>query len=140
MKINKSSWHYKCMTESFMYDGVPVDFCGYWRSLIAKLGWAVLLGIFGGLIFTCMLTSIVELVLFITGNVPLNLGEDQIAPAVGTFFWIILIFGYLGFSYSERVHLFKNVPYSFEDEPSLIVQWYRAKKDKICPMLEFEDE
>ena len=124
-KINRNSWHYK-LNEKFMqdtnmqYHWEPAhgDFCSYWRSTVLRL---IVLGF-------CLLVMFTLLTLI---GVAVYIDPISSLAMVGTIVGVIAsVVGI--FVYSE--HRKKKEP-----SQSLIAQKYRAHKEKICPMVEFEE-
>lgn len=124
-KIKKNSWHYKLnanfMPDIYMerWEYYHSDFCSYWRATIGRLilaafmiGVVVLLGCMIGLAF--YLDPVTSL--SVVGAAILVIG------AVTFFAW-----------FSTRNH------HKPAKSDSLFMQKYKAHKEKICPMVEYED-
>lgn len=123
-KINRNSWHYK-LNENFMQNSHMYyweldhnNFCSYWRSTVICL-----------IVAAFCLLVVLTLLILIGAAVYMNpIGSLTI---VGTFVGVIA--AAVGIvSYSE--HRTKKEP-----SQSLIAQKYRAHKEKICPMVEYEE-
>lgn len=112
MKIRKSSWHYK-IVEMTSDGNVPANLCGYfWRLVLGLVAIASLLGMLG---FIGWLTY---------EKWPWSI------IAIGV---TVLVFGSIMWAFGLCSHL-PNRPSS---EPGLFRQWLKAKKDKVCPLIEY---
>lgn len=151
MKLSKNSWHYKL---NMLYDDwVPSNLCPYfWKTVYrtillplnlvlaipmfilewiygdrfdGKSDWIWIKAILGFMIFLVLLCGISAIaMLFI---------QREAVVAVGVTGWII-IFG-IGFSW-----LWGKYQDSRENNPpSLIGSYFKAKKEKVCPKIEWED-
>lgn len=123
-KINRNSWHYK-LNRNFMQDTnmqyhwepKHSDFCSYWRSTVLRLIVAAFC-----LLFMFSLLTLIGVAVYMN-----PIGSLII---VGTLVGVIAaVVGIV--VYSE--HRKKKEP-----SQSLIAQKYRAHKEKICPMVEFD--
>lgn len=124
-KIKKDSWHYK-LNANFMQDNsmerweyFHSDFCSYWRATIGRLILAAFM-IVVGVLLGCAL------------GLAFYLDPVTSLSVVGGF---ILVIGALTFFawFSTRNHHKPSKP------DSLFMQKYKAHKEKICPMVEYED-
>jgi hypothetical protein len=125
--INRNAWHYKVWKKcggseksGWGYDR-HISLCGY----VQRIFWI-------GLLFPIMIAfvaSFVGMVLyhFIVEAIhhPMFVGSvvGGVLVVVAVFYWLI------------------NRPWSQSEEKELGVfgQWLKAKKDKVCPLLTFED-
>lgn len=124
-KIKKNSWHYK-LNANFMPDNsmerweyYHSDFCSYWRATIGRLILAAFV-IVVGVLLGCMI------------GLAFYLDPVTSLSVVGG---IILIIGASAFFawFSTRNHHNPSKP------DSLFMQKYKAHKEKICLMVEYED-
>ena len=123
-KINRNSWHYK-LNKKFMQDTnmqyhwepAHSDFCSYWRATVLRLICAAVLTAFLTLILGVLAVVIYQEPIVTLSSIGITVGV--VAAVVGIFV------------YSE--HRKKKEP-----SQSLIAQKYRAHKEKICPMVEYE--
>ena len=124
-KINRNSWHYK-LNANFIRDYsmerweyYHSDFCSYWRATIGRL------------ILAAFITVVGALSLFLIGLV-FYLDPVTSLSVVGG---IILIIGASAFfAWFNTRNLYKPAK-----PDSLFMQKYKAHKEKICPMVEYED-
>lgn len=146
MKISKNSWHYKMVTDKSygIYSGnVSNSLCIYFWQVVSRFFIAGLVAVVCSLILWCMIVApLLNLVLGFTTGV-WWLGGTMIN--VFTFFGGIMWFAFLGISFTEIVWPKLKAKYFVkaserQPKPSLIGSYIKAKKDKICPVIEFEDE
>lgn len=125
MKLNKNSWHYKVWRDTFRsYDGAPdnTDLCRYchrifWRLLL----WAFLL--FGTL--GCLVALIVLLI------------QGLIYHTAAVIISIMIVVGFIiTLAFYDRWLNGKKEP---AEPRTLIGKYARASKQKVCPLVEFED-
>lgn len=141
-KINRNSWHYK-LNAKFLNGYGPNDylmqerwepkhnnFCAYWRvtmlRLLLAVGLAIILATVGWMLLSVMYS--IGWLLYTDPILTLKaLGMVVIivAIAVGTIKSIVSI--------SARR---SNKPVK---NPSLFAQRYRVYKEKVCPMVEYDD-
>lgn len=122
-KINRNSWHYKLnktfLQDSPMYYWEPDhnNFCSYWRSTVFRL---IVLGF-------CLLVMFTLLTLI---GIAFYIDPISSLAMVGTIVGVIAaIVGIVVYSENRKKK---------EPSQSLIAQKYRAHKEKICPMVEFD--
>lgn len=146
MKINRNSWHYK-RADSFTY--IPSkSLCLYF--------WQVVWGIVFWWVITPVLAVVVAVLVF--GCLPLAVGTflldlidyiktgskwlDAIrATGLGYLFFLTFFALLAGFAYYRKVRSRQKL--KFKKEENLFVSYIKAKKQKICPIIEFtngEDE
>lgn len=124
-KIKKNSWHYKLnayfIQDNFMerWEYYHSDFCSYWRATIGRLillAFMIVVGVLSG----CM----IALAFYLNPVMSLSVvGGIILVIAVSAFFaW---------FNTRNR--------YKPAKPDSLFMQKYKAHKEKICPMVEYED-
>lgn len=131
-KINRNSWHYK-LNKNYMNDlsyrmdvweAKHTNFCSYWRATIFRV-FVALVGVVAALL--------VLLVLAVAAiNDPITFAV-VIVSIIGVVVASIVVAGL-----SQWLETKMARPYTQPDNPSLIAQWYSAKKSKICPMVEFD--
>lgn len=156
MKISKQSWHYRIVRHG-VFGGffetnpsaVKRTLCAYfwqvvWR-LIEILVWIPFL--VGGVIF-CMTGGVICLwqhFFVLSGGNDLT-SVFQIFGVIGAAIWTFLFFSLLFAFYFGVLHprllAFKEKRKDDGNcdhkEPGLIASYLKAKKQKICPMLEFK--
>lgn len=116
MEIKRNSWHYKVY--NFMCDGRPgtkTNLCAYFWKVV--FGLSVATGL--GLIALAILGLIGFGLYYHTAITFMILG------GTGAIIGFIPLCYYIGDKYEES-------------EPGLVRLYLKAKKDKVCPLIEFE--
>jgi peptidoglycan/LPS O-acetylase OafA/YrhL len=124
-RINRKSWHYR-MNNRFLneyswdmriWEANHGNFCSYWRATVFRL--------IALIICAAVVIAIVMLMLLAFIYEPI--------VAIKTISIIVAVFSLLGF-----ITYLSNRPTSNEPPTSLLAQRYRAYKDKVCPMIEYD--
>lgn len=124
MKINKNTWHYRQWIRCGGSRYNSVSICGY----IQRLFWVSLLyATVVGIVLTIAVYDFVMAFIHHPLVVSITLG--------GGLAFIAIVYGVIHYFF---------VRYSYDDDkpvkkPSLFVEWFRAKKQKVCPLVEFEE-
>lgn len=136
MEISKSSWHYRLINSTI---GKPSNsLCLYFWSLIISL----LMRILVAFIFVTWV-----LMMLITIS-PILIGyndEYLFLYILGILPWVVtlLILGdYLHEKFPqvrEKHFLKKNRREQLEKEPHIVVEYVKAIKNKVCPILDFKE-
>lgn len=151
MKISRNSWHYRLQTRFF--HTIPTNLCQYvWRllwsvlwSLVFGLG-VIIIGLFAIGILICVVWS---WILAFQGQFMWNTStEHSMYSVVGlgfmvtisivvTFFICLLgkIYGKLLALYPKQKKKIKKT----KSRPNIFYAWLKAKKEKICPLIEYDD-
>lgn len=148
MKISKDSWHYRMLTNRFMFlDGwysynISNSLCIYfWQVVFRFLGGAaaaltisapIVLGLD---VATGVIQTIDNVVLQVLLHLWAGLGIFTGLLAVVYSILIVLAFVAAGAEWASQ-----RIPSKEKKKPSLLASYIKAKKDKVCPMLEFVDE
>lgn len=130
-KINRSSWHYKFNTKFLPTDTdhrwelSNSNFCAYWRATTLR----AIVALFFVSCFALVLLIVLLSVGFLIYNSPITLFTIIMG--------IIAAMGIIAFTlYLEE----RKKKASNSNKPeSLLLQKYRAHKEKICPLVTFED-
>lgn len=120
MKIRKSAWHYRFYTFGFesYYEGrITANLCSYF--------WRTVWGMFKTLIIFAILSGIVIGLGSIVYQFPFYSSSAVVAL-------VILI---VGSHYKWRIPRRDSA----KREPGLLRSYLKAKKDKVCPLIEFEE-
>lgn len=146
MKINTNSWHYK-IAEDFgtnSWKSPSENFCAYfWQVVLGTI--AVILICAGGLVLFCASCYTV----FCTLLIPIY--------HVFTNFNLIDSLYLLCWALALEIIIRKNIPITWklhdilyyapwhnlkakDMEPNILVEYLKAKKQKICPIIEFVEE
>lgn len=134
MKINTKSWHYRLLEG--MGVNIPRSLCPYfWKVVFMMFVIGIVISIFGLLFYTVGNKACMVLGLLIGINVVLAAIIKTILGLLIMATIIAIIVGALiGWDYG-KAHI--KMPYK---EDSMVVNYIKAKKSKICPTLEFVDE
>jgi hypothetical protein len=113
MKIKKSRWHYKLL-DWFTEGRVPTNLCSYFWNLVGRLFFLLLLtGIASGVIYEAIKNWQTTLL------------------AIGVIGGVVL--GGIGIAVFAEWNEKRK-----KSDPGLVMSFLKAKKDKVCPLLEFE--
>ena len=125
MKISKNSWHYR-LINLFDIDH-SYDLCSYFWQVIGSIFLLAILVLISASVVFCSFSIIGHF--FIDG-----LMDYAVA---GGILWICSLTIILIGEMQERKA--KEEISNFKPEnPSILVKWLKAKKEKICPILKFE--
>jgi len=133
MIINKNSWHYKLVCHFSSGWAVPDSLCPYVRALILYMLLCVVMA-FG---------AIALVVVFIWGPIQtwlgwaglMQLNENQYTA--GIVVHGIYVMGFLSWL-TKKFWIDKPTKTSPPKEPSIFMEYLKAKKQKLCPMLTFK--
>ena len=150
MKVNENSWHYKMVTyNDGPYTTLPMTVCGYFWAVV----WAIVKRV-GSIL---RIVSVVSLFAFAIGSV-FNFifvgvqdgqGAFQLVSLVtGAFIIIVMTIGaVLGFIIFliAGIHILilhmiacrKYPKKKVDKKPNLVVEYLKAKKNKVCPLVEY---
>ena len=148
MKISKQSWHYRLVNDSFTLPSN--NLCTYvWQIIVSLIFWLIFI------MFVSSAAFIIAsgLAVFVLPHFVDVWGYEghwrvkkliELVMVFGALFWIVCA----GFSISylwgflidklitdRREGSFKSVK---SRKPSIVSEYIKAKKQKICPMIEFE--
>jgi hypothetical protein len=138
MKISKQSWHYKAN----LWDYPHNNLCQYFWQVALSIGvrivgWGLLL--LAG--FICLfILSYPFLIGFNVAEVTFNM-HMMISSIVGWLISMTLVGYYIDYRYYDNrlVKYLKRRKKAKENkEPGLVGAYLKAKKEKICPVLEFK--
>lgn len=151
--FSKNSWHYK-FNDFLEYKEVPwatatdcKSLCAYFWSTVWNMAWTLILMSVVWLIFTLLGAVLLEK--FATVS---PLSEDWVQ-----LLWVWVV-GFLGvvlglggiFLFARCVVLpwvfvkentgkIFNAENNIDKQPNIFVEWVKAKKAKVCPMIEFKE-
>lgn len=129
-KINRTSWHYRMNTRSIEYYNIDrwehehSNFCAYWRATIFNL---------------LLIAAVVCFAVYVLGVLVAAILSDPIVTlsilGVALTLFVLLVGGALLMARWQERRVYKDRP---ETAPGIVTQWYRARKAKICPLVEFD--
>lgn len=143
MIINKNSWHYKVLTRKFIILGIwepSRSLCVYFWQVVLKLTMCFLQVLLP-------LSPLVPITLFFIewSNPPIIISIlTLLGLSVGI---VILLFGTVRalvflaelVVFLKRKYLGNSTATIKPKEPSILLNYIKAKKEKVCPLLTFED-
>lgn len=153
MKVSRKSWHY--IVNSKVFEDPKGNLCGYfWQTILAIVlfiplyivvfpvnllqdgdskdtsplfSWKV----FAGLFFYLAIFLLVNMILMF-------FVEHESVEALGVLGWIVAVS--LLITYLSSIGLFDRFKGKKEKKESLVVSYLKAKKKKVCPIIEFTEE
>lgn len=147
MNIWTTSWHYRLLR--FFYIDVPSDLCRYARNLVLTLAAisatviSVPFGMFAvGMIFASGEQELGSAFVYVLdlmgldGSGALTTSLMVVAMIIGALAWAMLALVIFGYCILYLDGAFDDGPAPAK-QPGLISTWWRAKKDKICPLINF---
>lgn len=157
MKIKRTSWHAKFYKAIYVANTLPTNLCPYfWKLVLAvitlpitsvsllgrcrsfgeRFSWLFAAAFIEGIIFAVgLLLSMMFGLISSTSKV--NWHEFLIANGMGIAGCAaIALIGYLCEMLSKRNYKTAKVK---EKQPNILVEFVKAKKNKHCPMIEWED-
>lgn len=152
MKISKDSWHYRTLTDGlFWLDGwvASNSLCLYFWQVFFRLlmGFGIAMVATSPLVF--YIVGVMELyapehmalILLLLPWVVCGLVVSVVGGVIVAMLCIGLVFYAIGslLSWLWGVSPLNKYIKKAENRPSIIVEYVKAKKDKVCPILEFED-
>ena len=125
MKVSKSSWHYWIYKNSFEHG------CAFEPNNLCPYFWRVV----GGGIKILVVTAVVAIVLgFVGWLFYAHTGATFVSTAViGVIIAVSVNWDEIRWAYEERFGKSEEVE---TPEPGLLRSWLKAKKDKVCPVIE----
>lgn len=132
MNIKKTSWHYKLIN---FFDFSPAhSLCPYVRQLLTSICISLLLVAVGIAMVAVFVWAPLHLVLGLIGVMAIS--ANQIT--VGLIVWAIYTLAgvIIGGKYMRMKYRLRNPV--VEKEPGIVMAYIKAKKEKICPTLNFE--
>lgn len=138
MKINKKSWHYQLQRNfGIRLEYCKISLCGYfWSTVFCLLICALLMVM---IVPAIMVLSILPSSFFIVKEPSLINVSGFLHIYILSFLWYMYRFEseYYQVHREKKRSIKKNCP---KKEPGLLISYIRARKEKICPLIEFEDE
>lgn len=159
LNVTKNAWHFKLAKKHYKWwdaKEYPVTLCSYFWHVV----WAVTfkfiilpfmfflgLMVIGLLIFGVLILPHSLLGVFLHHFWPQYFYSPQDATLLSdlatlqlwisdlVFYVIFGMFWWLWYKIKNR----KSKPYSARKEDSLVIAWVKAKKDRVCPLIKYED-
>lgn len=132
MKVSKKSWHYRWMKKIGFHP--PSNLCAYFWTTV----WSIL--VFPVIAAVALVAATLLLAPFWTLFFD-NWGWQQAASVIGVV-EIILLSVVLTFTISDRWGEERHEKYGYygRKPDSMLKQWFKAKKQKVCPLIEYTNE
>lgn len=158
MKIKKTSLHARFYKFMYLTDKLPTNLCPYFWKLVMAI--ITLPLTFPSFIFTnnrsfgsrfdpLAIMIVLEMLIFGVGGLtslifglvknddPMNLTTFGLINFAGILGWIMIALAcYTAHWISERKEVYLGKK---EKKPNIIIEYIKAKKNKACPMIEWED-
>jgi predicted PurR-regulated permease PerM len=144
MDINRNKWHYKVITgDCFFMDGwyASRSLCVYFWQVVARFHWCLF-------VFTVAVSPLATAIVLGTGTAESSYFLVKVYASVGvavSLLYGILLSSFVGFLIVEGIkYVYNKFPRKHEEpskpkEPSIIIEYIKAKKAKVCPRLNFTD-
>lgn len=157
MKISKNSWHYKMLNQGafglFEKRYPSQSLCLYFWQVVYQIGALFLWLPFMGFLFVSVF-AVGPLLLvatwFLAGELltshqaVMQILPEMLAPmvAAGMLGLVLYVFVIVAFFCAGLSVLPKKIRtnQAVDSKPSLVIEYVKAKKQKICPILEFTDD
>lgn len=147
MKVNTNSWHFQLMQKIGLVDPWHRrNLCSYMRGLMITMGMPVFLVLAPFILYMVYdiplkdeitIDTTILIVLGLWGSVGTTL---DVFIVLTTIVWFCM-----GFIIKYTNSLFTKIKHSFfrekkESKPNIFIEYIKANKKKICPMIEFVEE
>lgn len=148
MKVNKNSWHYRLLTgdifgiQGVNYWNVSSSLCLYFWQVVFVLLWkgVALFFLIPFVINALLIMPLVSTLGVITTGVMLQEDTGLIILVIE----LIVIIGFVITWAELSLYTFlkdkTDLAEVVEKEPNLFVEYIKAKKNKLCPIIEFVEE
>lgn len=146
MKINRNSWHYK-RADSFTYTPSKTLCLYFWEVVWGIVFWWVITPVFAVVVAVMVFGGLPgaagSVFLDLFGYVKTDSKWVDAIWAIGTgYLFFLTLFALIGgFYYYRKVRSRQKL--KFKKDENLFVSYLKAKKQKVCPIIEFtngEDE
>jgi len=146
MNINKASWHYIFLDKYGLAHDVPCDLCTYVRHLIFLPMLYIAIGVCVGLVILSLIfTPIAAIHLWITSDVNILefLLDSRGLIGFGLIAWAAIILSGMAIGAHKLICMYlqyrRELPPT-HSEPNIFLEWFRAAKAKVCPILKFNND
>lgn len=132
MKLNRNSWHARYIRD-YVGGNLKNTLCGYFWQLVYALLWTLgMLTII--LFFAISLTygNYLLIVAIINWEIPTHNGDGFFITAV----LLDVVLAIFIVTWCITYYSFHHDP----KKPTILGKWLKAKKDKICPIIEWENK
>jgi len=141
MKISKDSWHYKWSID-IMSMTPSTNFCTYMRRLFVSIAIIPPIILFFAAVFITAATCFISVPFFLIVEPSTVAGFIGVQKdIIGTMFSIgLIVWAFFVFVMTEILYkkMKRRKKQETTDEPGLVKTFIKSKKEKICPIIEFE--
>jgi large-conductance mechanosensitive channel len=141
MDVKRTTLHYKILTDRcFLMDGWTPSrsLCIYFWQVVARFCWCLF-------VMSLVVSPLATFIVMGTGTFESSSLLVRLYSSVGamiSIFYIFILFAFIVFCIVEGVKWVNSkFPREHKEpkEPSIIIEYIKAKKAKVCPMLNFTD-
>jgi hypothetical protein len=147
MNISKNTWHFGVVADDFFFmEGwyPSRSLCLYFWQVVMRLFFGMGLGLLAA---SPLATAIVSLTGTFDTASPLVKLYASFGVIVSIFYGLILVCSISYLSVQGVKWVYNKLPRKYKEpkehsnpkEPSIIIEYIKAKKAKVCPMLNFTD-
>ena len=139
MNINRASWHYQFLDK--YWSRIPRDLCKYIRALVMMPILLVIAGVIVGVLgLLAVLPYFVLVFIWITG-IPFDVNDEvHIMTICSGLAQVAAVFAFGTNWIARRIkRWFLGLPPSEPKPPGLLRRYFRALKERYCPILTFVD-
>jgi len=131
MNVNRDSWHYKLAHMISDYGRVPNNLCAYfWRVILGGFVFSLLLCV-AGVVIVCVASIGMQ---YLYPNLfPLAVGGGIAA----IFALVVILTGLITARKEKESYECNEDGERIRPEPNIVWEYLKAKKQKVCPLLEF---
>ncbi len=148
MKVNKNSWHYRLLTgeifgiQGVNYWNVSSSLCLYfWQVVfVLLLKGVALFFLIPFVINALLIMPLVSTLGVITTGVMLQRDTGLTILVIELIVIICCVITWAGSSLYTSLKDKTDLAEGVEKEPNLFVEYIKAKKNKLCPIIEFVEE
>lgn len=148
MKVNKNSWHYKLLTgDIFGIQGVnswnvSSSLCLYFWQVVFMLLWkgVALFFLTPFVINSLLILPLASIFGLITTGVIVQGDTGLTVLVMELIVIIVFVIVWAGLSLYTFLKDKTDLAEVVEKEPNLFVEYLKAKKNKLCPIIEFVEE
>lgn len=154
MKVSESSWHYwvfKTWGDGCVYElgNGRVSLCEYFRKVCKGSMILTAVAIFSTIVVLSLLSPIGFFYTATTGNIIIPINLQEILIALGIVLWVIIGFATVDYFkgwkklptwWPEKLTIKSKGKPPVEKKTNIIVERYKAYKNKICPIMELKED
>lgn len=141
MKVSSDSWHYKIlMTEHQQMVRSGTSLCVYfWMVVLASIIWTFAIVAAIGIIAAIGVSVYMMFYVWYFMIADLFFGVQSFDIEAIELSIILHIFFFVGWIISVCLRIKNKIKNQERNQPNLVIEYARAKKNRICPLIEFEE-